>query len=1617
MSFNSPACPGRTGSGFVVYKLSGPACFDNITTNHHSQTMIRGMTIFNLFFSQFATAMHLPAFQPNLISAARFTVLAFALAATLSSSALHAQSFEILGGVDPDTGESWVFNSGVFASYSGDVIYGRRTGGQYGLLINGTFQPLTLPHGARVTNMSGDGRVLVGRACATVQVCYDVPFAYYIDEERFEFLTFPSVIGSMSIGFGRGNHRLYISYDGSIIAGSFTVRYTGEDALVYSYRWVNGVRQDISEGNRFWAISGISDDGSIIAGQTLGNNSPAFHDGALKLLPMPSYAHSSTYSVQISPDGKTFAYTILRFNATPYTSPHLFNDGQLIEIGLTAGYYASGHGEALFVANEGRFLIGEEGTRNDGRPATLWTPELGIGWLTDVFVNHYGFDLSPFRPENLRRNFRPVYHTPPGVIYGVGTLNNRTNVAWRAVLVPKEDDLIVNSAADRPNVGARATCDTGESVGVGSESVPECTLRAAMEVAAERGVRDSISVNIPEGGPYIINLTSPLPVPTSPIVIDATTQPGFNVLPLISLNGTNNIENGFVLEHGESAVRGFSIGGFTNAGILLNGGSKNVIEANHIGIDARGTAPFPNHTGIIVENSSENRIGGPEPGQRNIISGNSGAGIHITGEEAAGNVIAGNRIGTNAPGSTALANGSSGIVIAGSPGNIIGGDNPPMRNIISGNTGAGVFIEGAASDGNSIQGNYIGTDNNGVTAIANAAEGILIEAAPNTRIGTDASGSGNMISGNGAGGILINGHLTEGHADGTLVLNNIIGLDATGEVPLFNGGEAVIRLNGAVRQAKIGQAGAGNVIAGNNKMHGAELLDLGEEAGAPDGTQVAGNYIGVTKSGASPEDNLLIGVVLSTESDQSGGMPGVVGGENAAWGNTIRATVGIVIEGDRSSNSVVAYNVVGKVDEAISAEDRNAIGIWINGANQVQILSNTIGGQTAGILLGSNESTVILNKIGTNTAGSAARPNTIGLWIPGEIGDGFSTGDGNMIGNEEGGNVISGNKTGLLIGGSFNPFPTGTGAAGTEAIIAAGYRQVFTNSAKIRSWKSLSELPPDTPSLKKRASGISTLQNDENGEPDNNVIMLNRIGTNPAGDKEIGNGRAGTEEEASAAIRIESGTNNRLIGNLISGNGGGVYIGPDDDFTTEPANTILAGNLIGGSLASATASIPNQYGGVIIFNSAGNRLTALPISEGGDPVGNTIRGNGKAGVMIGILDTEDVGNQVRQSSFFDNKGPSIMLLNAEEEYPDMAPQIPQILAAAALPDDASLAFVSYTVGTVDGFLSKACEDGHGQGEYMFSLEVEPGTNVVGLPYHQLKSNSEDALSLYLALTITSAVEAGMTSEFSECYRIARESDIDSTAFSINDKGELINGVGIKVEVNANSGEQSVQSGMQSISNLEGEGMLYVTRYRVRPVVSPIDGTAESSDGSIVTPDMASTDRYWSLRSTGISNISYGVCLDIEELPGADNPEQLLVLHRRSTSLPWQPYDSTIEDGQLCAEGLTHFGDIGIGGHSEGNYLPLDPGVQNIPGKFALNANYPNPFNPSTIISYSLPETIHVKLEVYDMAGRKIATLLDQSMPAGQHEVVFNAGNLASGMYFTRMEAGLFSSFQKMLLIK
>ncbi|MDW8465776.1 MAG: T9SS type A sorting domain-containing protein [Chloroherpetonaceae bacterium] len=99
------------------------------------------------------------------------------------------------------------------------------------------------------------------------------------------------------------------------------------------------------------------------------------------------------------------------------------------------------------------------------------------------------------------------------------------------------------------------------------------------------------------------------------------------------------------------------------------------------------------------------------------------------------------------------------------------------------------------------------------------------------------------------------------------------------------------------------------------------------------------------------------------------------------------------------------------------------------------------------------------------------------------------------------------------------------------------------------------------------------------------------------------------------------------------------------------------------------------------------------------------------------------------------------------------------------------------------------------------------------------------------------------------------------------------------------------------------------------------------------------------------------------------------------------------------------------------YSPIIEVEAGLPQTFELSQNYPNPFNPATVISYQLPVASEVTLQVYDILGRAVATLVKAKQEAGRYQVQFNAGNLTSGLYFYRLQAGNFVQTRKMILMR
>ena len=261
------------------------------------------------------------------------------------------------------------------------------------------------------------------------------------------------------------------------------------------------------------------------------------------------------------------------------------------------------------------------------------------------------------------------------------------------------------------------------------------------------------------------------------------------------------------------------ISGNAGSGLYIGGSgtSDNVVVGNFIGTDPLGAAALPNggEGVVIVDGAHHNQIGGADFDEGNVISGNTLRGIFISDPATRQNFIYGNRIGTDLGGVSSVANGYEGIAIVnGAHHNQIGGAAYGQGNLISGNTFSGIFIGGATTCSNVIEGNLIGTDLDGLADLGNGFDGlILINGARQNRIGGVTPGAGNVLSGNGGRGLTLIG------ATNNLAQGNFIGADSTGAIPLGNSLEGVA-LWGNAQNNVVGLgldgSGAGNIIAFNS---------------------------------------------------------------------------------------------------------------------------------------------------------------------------------------------------------------------------------------------------------------------------------------------------------------------------------------------------------------------------------------------------------------------------------------------------------------------------------------------------------------------------------------------------------------------------------------------------------------------------------------------------------------------------------------------------------------------------------------------------------------------------------------------------------------------------------
>jgi hypothetical protein len=681
------------------------------------------------------------------------------------------------------------------------------------------------------------------------------------------------------------------------------------------------------------------------------------------------------------------------------------------------------------------------------------------------------------------------------LITATASLNDNETSAFSAGLALTPTNpmvLIVNTGSDVPD----ADCGL-------------FTLRQAIAAANANPGQDTIDFDLPNSDRVILP-QSPLPAITDPAIIDGTSQPGYQGLPLVEIDGSQAgaSADGLHITGGGSIVRGLAIHSFSGNGVDLSGPGGNVIEGDFLGTDVTGTSAMHDAgEDVLINGSPDNLIGGTTAAARNVILA-----LDVTGGGATGNRIEGSYVGTDLTGTALLSDpGQVGVEISASS-NTIGGLAAGAGNVIE----RGLDIQNASS--NVVQGNLIGTDVTGTVYLSanTGLGGVGILGTDNTSnfssnnlVGGTTSAARNII----AGGVNLSG------ADlYNLVQGNYIGTDITGTVSLGADGVFIGQTSSNETPAfnTIGGAepGAGNLISGLNHT-GISLT------GDTHNNTIQGNRIGTDVTGTKALSNIGYGIDDSGDGD-------IIGGDLPGEGNLISGneTGGIILRSRGAGGDVVAGNLIG-TDYTGTIAIGNGYG------------SNAPNGNDDGIDVGENNATI----------------------------GGTQPGAGNVISDSAASGIAVEGGTGLVIQGNF----IGTDVTGTKA-------------------------------LGNRGDGITV----------NNLPVLNSV---------VG----GTSPGAGNVISANGGDGIRISDPLLLANGGEISSG-----------AVIQGNKIGTDV-TGTHALGNAGDGIslVISNLLASDETIGGISPG---AGNTIAFNGGRGVDIPFGN----GNTVRGNGIFDNGGSGLI---------------------------------------------------------------------------------------------------------------------------------------------------------------------------------------------------------------------------------------------------------------------------------------------------------------------------------------------------------------------------------------
>jgi hypothetical protein len=566
--------------------------------------------------------------------------------------------------------------------------------------------------------------------------------------------------------------------------------------------------------------------------------------------------------------------------------------------------------------------------------------------------------------------------------------SNSTVVAWSHASDPEMYLLtpgalpapVVNSIGDAVAINNGSSgCDTGATVTIKGASKPECTLRAAIQAENAGSVTDkTITFALPGTGEAAITIQPATALPAltaSGVTIDGTSQAGG----FVSINGFNLTVStpALHISGGHDVVQGFQTANAAVSVLIDSATGSDTVRGNSFGTTVGGTGASGDGTGVDIENSPNNVVGGTGTGDRNVLSFLT-LGVLVHGPGSSGTRIQGNSFGTIADG-TQAAGDYEGIGIIDASNTVVGGattvPGTGAGNLFVGSSSTSILGAVAGGDaitvggfavnatGNSIQGNTIGLLANGVTSPASDFVGgiSVIGRALNTVIGGSSAGTGNVIALHAGAEIALDGTFVIG----TQVLGNLIGTDRTGHAAIA----------GDTSTSGVLVAGAVNSLVGTAGI-GANVITA----------QQVGIF---TKISPIPNASPRFG--------------------NTPYPGTAVTTSGVV-------STVISGNIIGPFAGGMTGPDTDVqgYGVILGGTGDTLGPNNEISFNGTGVMILTPGETVVGNDVGVDSTGLAALPNGNGVLVQGAAGaTGFTLG---VPGGKP--NTISGNLDNVLINSS-----------------------------------------------------------------------------------------------------------------------------------------------------------------------------------------------------------------------------------------------------------------------------------------------------------------------------------------------------------------------------------------------------------------------------------------------------------------------------------------------------------------------------------------------------------------------------------------------------------------------